>query len=620
LRGKAGWYLERLRVMEPAEVLHRLFEFGRQRTYRYRPPSPAASKGARRGVRTPVLLPSIERLGELPGVERFWRERSAELAGGHVVLLGCSWPAAPLPDWRLDPVSGGRWPDSYTFDIDYRHGSADLGEVKCVWELNLLMYLVPVAAQARMQGDLDLATKVHDHVQDWLDRNRPYRGVAWSSGIEVALRLVALVAISELLEPQAQVVGVYAAVLEHADYLRRFPSRYSSANNHRVAELLGLIVANLVVDSEWLNTDELLRELIVVVESLFHEDGIGAEQSNTYAAFTLEMAATAAAAARASGSTCPVSLTGAMERALAALDALTDCRGHVVRFGDDDEGRVLSAAVPHEMHMDAVRLLVRGTAVRHRPSSPVMSFHAGGYTAVRTEDFGQEVLWVLDHGLLGHGALAAHGHADTLAVWCHIGGHPLFVDAGTYLYHSGGAWREYMRSTAAHNTVVLGGDSSSQPAGHFNWLRDARATGRRTALTAVPSMCVTAEHDGYVRSLGIVHQRRLERIDEGQFRLTDGVLGTNSVAARWSLLVHPAFDTRRTAEGWELSGPDEIRVRVRVPRSWDARTLRGSSNPRAGWYSERFGSVEPAAQLVLDGHMSPGETLDVDVILVANGV
>src|SRR5674536_20117 len=85
----------------------------------------------------------------------------------------------------------------------------------------------PVAAQARMQSDLDLATKVHDHVQDWLDRNRPYRGVAWSSGIEVALRLVALVAISELLEPQAQVVGVYAAVLEHADYLRRFPSRYS---------------------------------------------------------------------------------------------------------------------------------------------------------------------------------------------------------------------------------------------------------------------------------------------------------------------------------------------------------------------------------------------------------
>ena len=55
-----------------------------------------------------------------------------------------------------------------------------------------------------------------------------------------------------------------------------------------------------------------------------------------------------------------------------------------------------------------------------------------------------------DHGPVGYLSIAAHGHADTLAVWLSIGDQPVFVDAGTYLYHSSralrDAFREYSRS------------------------------------------------------------------------------------------------------------------------------------------------------------------------------
>ena len=35
-----------------------------------------------------------------------------------------------------------------------------------------------------------------------------------------------------------------------------------------------------------------------------------------------------------------------------------------------------------------------------------------------------------DHGPVGYLSIAAHGHADTLAVWLSVGSQPIFVDAG----------------------------------------------------------------------------------------------------------------------------------------------------------------------------------------------
>src|SRR3546814_9740957 len=73
----------------------------------------------------------------------------------------------------------------------------------------------------------------------------------------------------------------------------------------------------------------------------------------------------------------------------------------------------------------------------------IRTFRDGGYTVVREPSARGEFLLVLDHGPLGYLSIAAHGHADALAIWLHLAGCPVIVDAGTYLYHSGGAWRDH---------------------------------------------------------------------------------------------------------------------------------------------------------------------------------
>jgi hypothetical protein len=74
---------------------------------------------------------------------------------------------------------------------------------------------------------------------------------------------------------------------------------------------------------------------------------------------------------------------------------------------------------------------------------------------------------VFDHGSLGLMPLAAHGHADALAVWLTIDGEPVFIDAGTYRYFSGGETRSALREGLTHNSLVINQVTPSRTATAF---------------------------------------------------------------------------------------------------------------------------------------------------------
>jgi hypothetical protein len=102
----------------------------------------------------------------------------------------------------------------------------------------------------------------------------------------------------------------------------------------------------------------------------------------------------------------------------------------------------------------------------------VHTFEAGGLTVWRSGDN----LATFDHGPLGLGSLAAHGHADALAVTLRRGADDLIVDPGTLAYHESETARVFTRSTPSHSTVNFGGRSQSEMIGPFQWGRRARVT------------------------------------------------------------------------------------------------------------------------------------------------
>jgi uncharacterized heparinase superfamily protein len=76
-----------------------------------------------------------------------------------------------------------------------------------------------------------------------------------------------------------------------------------------------------------------------------------------------------------------------------------------------------------------------------------------------SEDANERV--VVDAGPPSATYNTAHAHCDLLSYELWLRGRPLFVDSGVHGY-DGDKFREYARSTRAHNTVVFDGREQSE--------------------------------------------------------------------------------------------------------------------------------------------------------------
>ena len=590
-----AWYWGRLSRMSPPELAYRVAEQAR----RWR------DSRARFGWDRFASPDALEVHG-LPGLERDGAARLAADAAayaravldGRLAFLGQDWP--PLGPrwwrgdaWRIDPATRRLWPggERFAFDVSYRH-EADAGDVKFVWELNRLQMLPPLAIHARLSGDAAAANAVWEIVDGWMAANPPFRGINWSSGIELASRLVSVLAALAFSPPPPEMQPrLIAFVNAHAFWLQRYPSLHSSANNHRVAELAGLFLAGLCAPGlpqagAWREAGRAGLEGQALRQ--FHADGVGVEQSPTYAAYSLEWFALAAAAARAGGAPFSAAydarlgqaaeflawmLDGAgaapgrrRRRRWAGADGAAGARAALCRVG---RGHGAAWARPAGHPRRASRSLScatswapgpRRTRLRPRVRAPSRRAATRCCGGRRSEG---PVLAAFDHGPLGFLAIAAHGHADALSLWLHWGEEAVIVDAGTYLYHSGGQVRDLFRGTPVHNTLAVEGADQSRIAGPFNWSRHAR-----TRLLQSGQDAVAAEHDGYRDAFGLTHRREL-RFEERAVVVTDRLGGApRGGRAAWALgyTLNPAC----AVEGRRRHGPRDHAAgacpRVRKPR------------------------------------------------------
>ncbi|TIM61923.1 MAG: heparinase, partial [Mesorhizobium sp.] len=302
--------------------------------------------------------------------------------------------------WRLDPVTGRLWPgaEAHTFDIDFRHGEGR-GDVKYVWEINRLQQLPPLAAHLLLAGDDRSRRAIEAAIDSWHSSNPPFRGVGWASGIEVALRAISLIVTMDLVGDRLgaatrQHVGEILAA--SAYWLPRFPSRFSSANNHLVAELAGEYLVGLALGAA---PDAARGALLAETRKQILADGAGAEQTPTYAAFTAELILLCAAAARQAGTP----FASPVEARLATFANFVAWLPQAAGFGDNDEGRVLTlgdepdyvrsvaAAIHGFLQMpgnaaepDDFRALVFGTPSEPAPvSRGLQTFTQGGLSVWR---------------------------------------------------------------------------------------------------------------------------------------------------------------------------------------------------------------------------------------------
>lgn len=621
------WLVNRLRCMSVAEVGYRLRQAAVTRVAKRlrrsaAPPLPRARTFAIHGA--PALAPG-EREALLADAD--------SICAGHVVLFANRrFDVGVPPAWNRDPDTGVVAPAIYAGDIAITNRE-QVGDIKHLWELNRHLHLVRLAQAWTVTNDVAWLHALHAQLRSWLDQCPPLVGPNWTSALELGIRLINWSLVWQLIGGETS--GLFAgeegqrlradwldAIHAHCSAIARNLSRHSSANNHLIGELAGLYVGASVwpcwkSSAAW--QDQARRELEHEAQAQFSRDGVNREQAFGYHVFSSEFLFVAGLVGQACDQPFSRAYWSSLQRALRFLRAVRDVGGNVPMVGDADDGIVFRLDAPGSDR--AEQLLALGDAVLRRTSSPAhpgvrwllhtlpgkrpdadphesdtaWAFPDGGYLLFGSH-FGErdEIKGMVDCGPLGYLGIAAHGHADALALTLSVGGEECLVDPGTYSYWQEPKWRDYFRGTSAHNTVRIDGLDQSVSGGRFLWLKKARAAIERMPQSP-HEFDFRGSHDGYERLGDPVRHLRSVRFDAASATLTV----RDEIAARKAHQVElfwhfaPGLDTRLNSSGLHVRGKRFALQMHAQGADLKLELVRGNENPPLGWYSRRYESRQP---------------------------
>jgi hypothetical protein len=541
--------------------------------------------------------------------------------------------------WNRDHKREQDTPMTYCSSLDYRD-IEETGDCKFVWEPNRHHQLVVLGRAYRASGDTRFADAVAEQLDSWLEQNPFGLGMNWRSGLELGIRLINWVWALDLIEESGVVDGALRhrmmdSVSRHIWEIDRKYSRGSSVNNHLIGEAAGVFVAasyfgNLRGASRWQarSREILCREIL----SQTYPDGGTSEQAIGYHLFVLQFFVAAGVTARATGRDMPESYWSRLEKMFEFLACLSEGGDALPAFGDGDDGYVLDlGSDPRSVkewlavgaalfgrndfkvraggYAEPVEWLLGKPgrqsfeAIPESQDKRIVSraFTDSGYYLLQHGDLDSPdcVSVVFDCGPLGMGALAAHGHADALSFTLRAFGRDVLIDPGTYDYFSYPKWREYFRSTRAHNTVVIDGRDQSEMLGLFLWGCRAKTECLSWQPTDVGGKA-TGRHDGYTCLKDSVTHRRMLDLNDRELVVQDDIIADGE--HKIEIFFHIAEHCVVKPAGGNLYlvdvglGTVEIQLDPRLK----VETFNGGENPICGWASRGYHQKQVCTTLV--GH------------------
>lgn len=486
------WMWHRLRAMSWSERSRHLLKKYRAWQDERRPP-PSVDFA----VPTAASFPRLPERESAP--EEF---REALRTDAHEIMAGCwtafgrqMWAVDVPPEWHKDYLAGTALPESRSaFQLNHRKlpGGAD---IKCIWELSRWTNLVRLAQAAWLLRE-DAPAKACLHcLQDWTVSNVPYRGWNWTSALEAGMRLIqwtwidAFLARLEDPEIVLQRTALSRDLLSpHAWFTWRHGTFGSSANNHLLGELAGLIAAQ----ARWPELERCstsIRHLQELWETevlkQFAKDGGNREQALNYHLFSWEFSWIARNALRHIGKTISNSVE---ERLRAASDyfATVQMPHEPWDYGDSDNAFVvpwmldMKNATAEWYHWFESDQPAASPALRFwwgAPTEPVSSpkCRATPSDWLYYPDTGQATRWAAEWDLrwdlspLGYLSTAAHGHLDALHLSIWYRDFALVIDPGTGAYYADPQLRDHLASWAAHNGPQVAGPDWPRRMGTFLW-------------------------------------------------------------------------------------------------------------------------------------------------------
>lgn len=563
-------------------------------------PPPACS------LKPPLPLPDPVVLSSIIGDQRAELFHEADdITQGQVRLFGGS--AVPL---QLAPPSPLRhW-------TEYETGRAAWGveDVKFLWEPARFGWALTLARAYQINPVSGYAQCFADQYSVFRQTNPFSLGPNWTSGQEIALRIIALSQAAAVFSPGTAYSPwlVHTIAVDIALSAARLPLTlpYARAqrNNHLLSEAAGLFTAGCVLpehpqsarwrDQGWRIFDNALKDQVAA-------DGTYIQQSSNYHRLMLQLALWMFALGRRHKNHFSQE---AQQRLIAAT--------HWLAQRTDPE----TGLAPNLGNNDGALLfpLASGGFSDYRPTVQAACRAFMGLPCYPPGPWDELSCW-LDLPLKSKPIpapplrspacmRAIHytsrpAHADQLHVELWRSGRPLTLDPGTYRYTSASPWDNALNSAKVHCVVTVDGEEPMRRAGRFLWLNWDQAIWLEGQPGAARQV---AEHTGY-RRLGIRHIRSLIQLEDRQWQVTDELLPLRGADENHIARVHWLLpDAPYQLEGTTLrldhsDGPFTVSVfsnnsphQIELIRAGNNLLDSTRVTPILGWVSPTYGQKDPA--------------------------
>ncbi len=435
------------------------------------------------------------------------RARAEKILQGKISFFDLKDKKIGIPfDFNRDHKHNIQAPMKFSPSIDYRDFKIT-GDCKYVWEPNRHHQLVVLARAYRMTGEEKFARGVIDQINSWI-RQCPFGvGMNWRSPLELGIRLINWVWAVDLIR-EAHIADeefnsrFLNSVYRHLWEITRKYSSGSSVNNHLIGEAAGVFVAtsyfpNMKHSEKWNKQSKEILEREIIAQT--YSDGFTREQAFGYHIFVSQFFLFSAMVANWSGNDFSDKYYGRLRKMFGFIAKLTKA-GPPPFFGDADDGYVLDLGSYPNNISELLEL-----ASRHSCGPEFVSgIPASGYYLLENDS--KDISVIFDCGEQGLKPLSAHGHADSLGFVLRAFGKEVLIDTGTYDYFSYPEWRNYFRSTHAHNCLVVNGKSQTEIRGPFLWGKLPTIKVLRYEKNDETTI-VAGQHDGYAP---ILHKRTIE--------------------------------------------------------------------------------------------------------------
>lgn len=408
--------------------------------------------------------------------------------------------------WKFGTDPSGKpgfWPDCYWADLTPDNHALD---PKLTWEINRCSHLVLLGKAYFLSQDEKYAHEAVVELRDWIRQNPFERGINWSSPLEVAFRAINWICTANLCQASAAWTGAVQAELlpslwDHGHHIERYFEWHPYPDTHYLCEALGLLLLGITFQAtaagkRWARQG--VQVLSDGLQRMFTPDGIYYELNLQYHAYALDFYLIATVLVRKLGlPDLPPQWDAMIQRILLATARLVDQDGNLPHIGDDDGGFAPNLAerqhgrdvrqalglgaflfqdgflkAASRQQVESIFWFYGQTGLdvydaipdnEHEPASAV--FPGSGYLVQRAN---RRALW-FRCGKLGMGRYAGHGHADLLGITLHTEQGCQVVDPGTYTYNGDQFYRDYFRSTQAHNCLIIDRQNQAVRLNRFAW-------------------------------------------------------------------------------------------------------------------------------------------------------